>query len=84
MKSPSLQVAIVTGASRGIGAAVSRRLATDGFGVIINYTESADAAESLATEIEKAGGRGARHSNGRTPPVCRESPFFRVASNSRT
>ena len=57
MKNPSSKVAIVTGASRGIGAAISRRLATDGFDVIINYAGSADAAESLATEIEKAGSR---------------------------
>jgi 3-oxoacyl-[acyl-carrier protein] reductase len=57
MKKPFSKIAIVTGASRGIGAAISRRLAADGFGVIINYAASADAAESLATEIEKAGSR---------------------------
>ena len=51
------KVAIVTGASRGIGAAIARRLGREGFCIIINYSGSVDTAESLATEISKAGGR---------------------------
>lgn len=51
------KTAIVTGASRGIGAAIARRLARDGFAVAINYAGSAEAAESLAAEISQAGGR---------------------------
>jgi 3-oxoacyl-[acyl-carrier protein] reductase len=57
MKDTCSKVAIVTGASRGIGAAISRRLGNEGFAVIVNYAGSAEAAEFLAAEIEKTGGR---------------------------
>jgi 3-oxoacyl-[acyl-carrier protein] reductase len=50
------KVAIVTGASRGIGAAIAARLARDGFVVMINYAESAAPAEELARKIKEAGG----------------------------
>jgi 3-oxoacyl-[acyl-carrier protein] reductase len=57
MKTSNSKVAIVTGASRGIGAAISRRLGSDGFTVVVNYAGSAEAAESLVRENETAGGR---------------------------
>jgi 3-oxoacyl-[acyl-carrier protein] reductase len=51
------RVALVTGGSRGIGAAIVRALAEAGAAVAINYRERADAAQALAGEIEKTGGR---------------------------
>lgn len=57
MKTENSKVAIITGASRGIGAAVSRRLANEGFTVVVNYAGSAQAAEALVAKIEKTGGR---------------------------
>ncbi len=57
MSNETNKVAIVTGASRGIGAAVAERLATDGFTVVINYSGDAKSAEALARKIEGSGGR---------------------------
>ncbi len=57
MSNETSKVAIVTGASRGIGAAVAERLGRDGFTVVINYSGDARPAEALARKIESAGGR---------------------------
>src|ERR1700732_1348371 len=57
MTNETNKVAIVTGASRGIGAAVAERLAGDGFTVVVNYSGDAKSAEALARKIEGKGGR---------------------------
>lgn len=57
MTNESSKVAIVTDASRGIGAVVAERLAHDGFTVVVNYSSNGAAAEALVRKIEAAGGR---------------------------
>ena len=55
------QVALVTGASRGIGAAIAMELGAAGATVVVNYASSPTAAEAVVAEITAAGGRGWSH-----------------------
>ena len=58
-KEKGTRVAVVTGSSRGLGAATAKRLARDGFFVVVNYVKSKKEGEEVVSEIQKAGGRGA-------------------------
>jgi len=51
------KVALVTGASKGIGAAIAKELASQGAAVAVNYSGSKDAAERVVAEIKQAGGK---------------------------
>jgi 3-oxoacyl-[acyl-carrier protein] reductase len=57
MSKQSSRVAIVTGSSRGIGAAVAERLGRDGFAVVVNYSGDATPADALVRKMEESGGR---------------------------
>jgi len=51
------KVAVVTGASKGIGAAIAKALASEGASVVVNYASSKEGAERVVADIVKEGGR---------------------------
>jgi 3-oxoacyl-[acyl-carrier protein] reductase len=53
----TLRSAIVTGGSKGIGAAIAKRLARDGFAIVVNYGHDRAAADAVVTEITNGGGK---------------------------
>ena len=68
------KVAIITGASGGIGAAVAERLAKNGFTVVVNYAGNAASAQAVVARIEAAGGSSSQETS-----ECQYSPLMRLA-----
>src|SRR5215470_12999331 len=52
------KVAVVTGASKGIGAGIAKHLAAEGAAVVVNYSTSKEGADRVVAEITKNGGKG--------------------------
>jgi 3-oxoacyl-[acyl-carrier protein] reductase len=74
------KVALVTGGSRGIGAAIARKLAQDGADVALTYARSADKAQAVVADIEAAGRRGLAIAADNTDAAAIEAAVEKAAS----
>ncbi|HTD75606.1 MAG TPA: SDR family oxidoreductase [Steroidobacteraceae bacterium] len=79
MSNQTTRTAIVTGGSRGIGAAIAQRLAKDGFTVVINYAGNAAEAENLVAKIKQKGDRAISVQADVSDPAAMRRMFDQVA-----
>ena len=82
------KVAVVTGASKGIGAAIAKHLAAEGAAVVVNYASSKAGADKVVSEITAQGGKAiavqgdVAKKGGHRTPVRRNEKSFRHARHS--
>src|SRR6185312_1450231 len=74
------KVAVVTGASKGIGAEIARRLADEGAAVVVNYASSREGADKVVSDIESAGGKAVAVQG----DVAREADVTRIFAEAKS